>query len=440
MAFLGVNRTKNDRSPFPTFVFLLLLVTALGYAQSGYSPEEIEVRATPDMAAAVIGVLPAGQVVEIIGQQGDWVQILFSNDSGIQLVGSVPRIRIVELVADDQTQIDDTTRVTVEEGLQLSQSEGIGYRYSETRVSPNGDPILRARLTNVGFTLGVTGIGMTTSASGSLSISQTTITNRGDPLPGDGGGTGKGFSWGALITAGGFASEIVSGGTVTGAVQLGYSKYTFQPIDTETLMQSGRGYTIGALLGGGISFGNGTYGIPIIAPVLSLDRYSYNPGSASYSKRSYFGFIWPYPLSITLGYGTSLGGGSGASRSSDGSGATEPEEREPKHNIIDLSAGAYWYDMFWITPSGEVGYARYVSPITAVGVFAGWPYVGLQVILGDSRDIAFGIRGGLFIEDVTAMVGAKILIDRFRIGADYSFPDPGYDGEFGFNVGYVFRF
>mgnify|MGYP006278236645 CR=1 FL=1 len=116
------------------------------------------------------------------------------------------------------------------------------------------------------------------------------------------------------------------------------------------------------------------------------------------------------------------------------------------NSLLTLSAGVFLYDFLYEPEPlsarvlGEIGYAYYVADEFAVGAIAGFPSVGLQVVIGDALEFAVAPRAGLFYVDSTFLLGARLYLFGFTLSFDYSFPDERYPGEIHASAGYSFRF
>lgn len=129
--------------------------------------------------------------------------------------------------------------------------------------------------------------------------------SRKTPFPGPAGGSKPGFDFRLNAGAGVAFSDSDPVFSVSGWASLGYSKVTFEPLDRNDLTQPGKGFSIGVQAGGTLI---PDYEViaPMIAPLLTFDRYTYNPSTAKYRATHYRFFIWPYPFVLYLGLGGSI--------------------------------------------------------------------------------------------------------------------------------------
>jgi transcriptional antiterminator Rof (Rho-off) len=129
--------------------------------------------------------------------------------------------------------------------------------------------------------------------------------SRSTPFPGAEGGSKPGFDFRLSAGAGLgiFGGEAMA--SLSGWGSIGYSKVTFEPLNQNDLTQKGKGFSIGLQLGGTIIPAQGIFE-PIVAPLFTIDRYTYNPSTAMYRASFYRLFIWPVPFMLYLGIGGSF--------------------------------------------------------------------------------------------------------------------------------------
>lgn len=114
-------------------------------------------------------------------------------------------------------------------------------------------------------------------------------------------------------------------------------------------------------------------------------------------------------------------------------------------SLRSLGGGVYFYDMSGPIFVVEASYSYYITDDLAFGGFVafdkhfGFGKSGLQVALGDTRDIAAGLRVGFFYPDSVLLAGVCLYVENFCVSLDYSFPDPGWDGEIHIVLAYSFR-
>ena len=113
---------------------------------------------------------------------------------------------------------------------------------------------------------------------------------------------------------------------------------------------------------------------------------------------------------------------------------------------VDLGAGGYFYDMEILLVSATIAYSRYVEESIGLGAFVGidGPFgvskIGAQMVIGDTRSAAAGIRIGSYLIDGVPLFGVCAYFPGFWIAVEHSLADPGWAGEIHFQLGYSFRF
>lgn len=122
-------------------------------------------------------------------------------------------------------------------------------------------------------------------------------------FPDESGGSGGGMDFQTSAQLGIVFGD-QSGFNFSALVGLGYSWYTFERFDPESLTQPGRGFTLGL---GVLALYVEEFGIfPVPYPYFSFDRYAFNPSTAEYSSSAWRFFIWPSPLNISINYAFSF--------------------------------------------------------------------------------------------------------------------------------------
>ena len=211
--------------------------------------------------------------------------------------------RYEEFTVEDE---DGTVLAIYREGDRLAVTdEGIGLRIQREELDRLREPAMDARFLTL---TGSGGIGFGSSTfllGGGAGFDYRYMNNSGEPLPGPAGGDGRGWDFRGVsnLTADlqsydGESDFILS---LDGGVSVGRTRYSFDPLDQETLGQTGSGRTFGLQLlvqwdivrpplpeelqAVAPDFLTRSWRI-IPAPFVSFETYRYSPGSVSLESRT----------------------------------------------------------------------------------------------------------------------------------------------------------
>jgi formylglycine-generating enzyme len=207
--------------------------------------------------------------------------------------------------------------------------DGLSIERTDETITRRLDPVTRVQF-GTGSVDGSVAVSNGGSSVGfGAGLGYRGFNNRGNTLPGPEGGRGSGldyqfFSLARLLFLNYEVtkynenlerekkSESDTILNLSVGAKIGWTWYTFNPMNQTDLTQSGRGFTIG--LQGMVLFNpNVPDSAPgysafmfVPAPSFSFDRYQFNPATSRYRARSFYFFIWPIPFSAMLGYSFSL--------------------------------------------------------------------------------------------------------------------------------------
>ena len=237
----------------------------------------------------------------------------------------------VNVTRDESGEVVEIERRDSQLGI---TSTGLSIRQTDETITRIENPVdsVRTGLVNLGTNISVADSYSNFGLSAAIGVRN--FANRGNPLPGPSGGSGSGFDWRLMGSAqlsvvsyevvdfdsfdpwsGSLPTEqrTITGLNLGGSASIGWTRYRFQPMNPDDLTQSGRGMTFGiqgtvlAFLGGIASEVPGMNQVLVVpAPMVTFDRYRFNPATAKYSVRSLFVFIWPAPFTASVAYSFSL--------------------------------------------------------------------------------------------------------------------------------------